>query len=240
MLRWSVLALALANLLFWAWSQGWLGPLMGYSPLDDRDPSRLAQQVQPEVVRVLPASTAQAALQAASAPAAPSVPVAAAPQGLCLESAPLPSAAIDGAEQELAAMLPERGWIRASRDVAAQYGVVIGPFDGREPRARKGDELAKLRVSSEEVRLPDAPEGQTVLALGRYDTQDAAQVALDAFAKQGVRTARVATLRAAGTEWRLRLENLAPDKADQLRGAKLPALGSPGFAPCAVLVAAPR
>lgn len=237
MLRWSVLALALANLLFWAWSQGWLGPVMGYSPSNDRDPSRLAQQFQPEVVRVVPPSAAQAALQAASAPAAPA---AAAPQGLCLESAPLPSAAIDGAEQELAAVLPERGWIRASREVTTQYGVVIGPFDGREPRARKGEELAKLRVSSEEVRLPDAPEGQTVLALGRYDTQDAAQAALDAFAKQGVRTARVATLRAAGTEWRLRLENLAPDKADQLRGAKLPALGSPGIAPCAVLVAAPR
>ncbi|MDH4059240.1 MAG: hypothetical protein OEU94_00360 [Aquincola sp.] len=234
MLRWFVLALAAANLLFWAWTQGWLGTVWGYSPMNDRDPSRLAQQVQPDLVRVLPPAAAQAALQAAKAAlAAAPVASASAPQGVCLESGPLASGSIDAAEQALAAVLPERGWIRASREVAAQYGVVLGPFAGREPLARKGEELTRLRVSFEEVRLPAAPEGQLTVSLGRYDTQAAAQAALDVFAKRGVRTARVAALRAAGTEWRLRFENVMPDVAEQLRAANLPALGSAGLAPCA-------
>jgi hypothetical protein len=241
MLRWFVLALAAANLLFWAWSQGWLGPVMGYSPMNDRDPSRLAQQIQPEVVRVLPPAAAQAALQAAKAAlaAAPGAS-ASAPQGVCLESGPLASGSIDAAEQALAAVVPGRGWIRASRDVTAQYGVVIGPFAGREPLARKGEELSRLRVNFEEVRLPAAPEGQLTVSLGRYDTQAAAQAALDAFAKRGVRTARVATLRAAGTEWRLRFENVTPDVAEQLRAVDVPALGSAGLAPCAAPTSAQR
>jgi hypothetical protein len=78
------------------------------------------------------------------------------------------------------------------------------------------------------------------LALGRYESQAAAQSALEALAKRGVRAARVASLRAAGTEWRLRLDNLTPEQAEQLRVAKLDALGGEGLVPCANNAAAPR
>lgn len=253
-LRWIVLALVLANVLFFAWSRGWLGTVMGYAPTGDRDPARLAQQFQPEAVRVLPPAAAQAALQAASAaapPAAAPASAASAPGGgasaplssagsACLESGALAAATVDGAERALAAVVPGRGWIRASREVGAQYGVVVGPLVGRDAVARKGEELARLRVGFEALRLPGTPDGQMWLALGRFESQAAAQSALEALTQRGVRTARVASLRAAGTEWRLRLDNLTPEQAEQLRSAKLDALGGAGLVPCANPAAAPR
>lgn len=251
-LRWVVLALVLANVLFFAWSRGWLGPVLGYSPSGERDPARHSLQVQPEIVRVLSPEAAQAALaaaasaaalvpppMAASAPASAASGIAAAasvpPVAVCLETGPLAAPALDGAERALAGLLPERGWIRVSRETPAQYGVVVGPLVGRDAMAKKQDELAKLRVSGEELRLPGAPEGQFSLVLGRFETNAAAQSALEGFTKRGVRTARVATLRAADTEWRLRLDNLPADKAGQLRAANLPALGPGGLAACAAV-----
>lgn len=253
-LRWIVLALLLANVLFFAWSRGWLGPVMGYAPSGDRDPARLTQQLQPEVVRVLPPAAAQAALLAASAAApsaaAPASAASAAGGGassplssagsVCLESGALAAAAIEGAERALAAVVPGRGWIRASREVTAQYGVVVGPLAGRDAVTRKGEELGRLRMNFEAVRLPGTAQGQTWLALGRFESQAAAQSALDALVKRGLRTARVAPLRAAGTEWRLRLENLTPEQADPLLAARLDALGGTGLVPCAALTAAAR
>ena len=54
MLRLAVLVLLLANLLFFAWSRGWLEGLVPVSPQGDREPERAGRQVRPELVRVLP------------------------------------------------------------------------------------------------------------------------------------------------------------------------------------------
>jgi hypothetical protein len=220
MLRWLALALLLANLLYWAWGRGWLAPL-GFMPVAQRDDSRWSQQVRPDLVRVLPPSQAPAPAPAASAPP---------PSLACLESEALPGAQLEAAEQALAALLPERGWIRVSRETPAQYGVVIGPL-ARDALAKKVEELARLRVGAEEARLP-GDEGAG-LVLGRLDSQAAAQSALDALAQRGVRTARVLRLREAQTEQRLRIENLPPDKAEALRALKAAALGASGLVACA-------
>ena len=135
----------------------------------------------------------------------------------------------------MSGLLPERGWIRASREMPAQYGVVVGPLVGRDAVAKKREELAKLRVSGEELRLPGASEGQISLVLGRFETTAAAQAALEGFTQRGVRTARMTTLRAADTEWRLRLDNLPAERAAQLRATNLPALGPGGLAACAAV-----
>jgi hypothetical protein len=222
MLRWFALALLLANLLYWAWGQGWLAPL-GFVPAAQRDDSRWSQQVRPDLVRVLPPSQAPAPAPAPTA----SVPL---PPLACLESEALPGAQLEAAEQVLAAQLPERGWIRVSRETPAQYGVVIGPL-ARDALPKKVEELARLRVGAEQARLP-GDEGAG-LVLGRHDSQAAAQSALDALTQRGVRTARVLRLREAQTEQRLRIENLPPDKAEALRALKAAALGAAGLVACA-------
>jgi hypothetical protein len=229
-LRWIAFALLLANLLVWSHGRGWLAPL-GFAPTAQRDDARWTQQVRPDLVRVLPPSAAPLTPPAATAPAEPAPAASAATPLACLESEALPSAQLDAAEQALAAVLPERGWIRASRETAAQYGVVIGPL-ARDALGKKNEELSRLRVSAEEVRLP-GDEGAG-LVLGRYDSQGAAQAGLEAFTKRGVRTARVLRLREAQTEQRLRIENLAADKAEALRTLKAGALGANGLVACAV------
>ena len=102
MLRVLVLVLLLANALFFGWTQGWFAP--GWPPPrhGEREPERLAAQVQPERIAVLPPVAASAAVQAARAAAE-----------VCLEAGPFAAAAAASAEAALAAAgLPPGGWER--------------------------------------------------------------------------------------------------------------------------------
>ena len=65
MLRILVALLLLANLAFFVLSQGWLEPLLSLSAHNDREPQRLAAQVNPQQLRVL---GVDAQASAASAP----------------------------------------------------------------------------------------------------------------------------------------------------------------------------
>jgi hypothetical protein len=66
MLRWFVLALLLANLAFWAWSEGWFVAPLGMGPAVQREPARLARQVQPDSIRVLSPDAVRAAIAGAA------------------------------------------------------------------------------------------------------------------------------------------------------------------------------
>lgn len=233
MLRALVAALLIANLAFWAWSAGALDGI-GLGPAQERDPARLALQVQPEAVRVVPAAAATALAPSAFASAGTTnVKASAVPQ--CLEAGPFAAAAIDAAERALAlAALPDGSWLRSQHEVAAQYAVVLGPFASRESMRQKGEEIARLRLATEALELPgeaNAGKPQTLLALGRYDSRGAADAALAAVGQRGVRTARVAMLKPASSENRLRVPNPTAVQAEQLRALSDPALGS-GFVAC--------
>jgi hypothetical protein len=104
MLRALLLALLGANLLFLTWAQGWLGePQRG-------EPQRLANQVRPEWVQVLPWQTpGRPAPAAAGAPssAAASAELAAGDTA-CLEAGPLNEAGLPFVLQLV--NLPEGSW----------------------------------------------------------------------------------------------------------------------------------
>jgi hypothetical protein len=232
MLRALVLLLLVANLAYWAWSTGQFGTL-GVAPPTQRDPGRAALQVRPDSVRVLPPGAASAAQAAASVAASGDRPVLA-----CLEAGPFATADLDAAERALAAHLPAGGWLRLSREVAAQYAVVLGPFSARETQQKKSAELGRLHLGFEEVRLPGPNGPAPALALGRYDSRAAADASLASFNLRGVRTARVAALRNASSEVRLRVANATPAVATRLLAINAAALGA-GFAPCPAPNAAP-
>ena len=80
-MRALLLVLLLINLVFFAWSQGWMAGV-GLGPVTQREPQRLALQIHPEQVQITPLS---------SAPAAPAIP----PQPTPSAPASLPSAPID-------------------------------------------------------------------------------------------------------------------------------------------------
>jgi len=252
MLRAVVVALALANLVFWLWSAGVLAGL-GWAPATERDPARLDRQVRPDAVRILLPSavttpvmpsdaTVATATQGAAAAATSPASVAEGNTGTCLEAGPFAGAALDSAERALAASpLPESSWVRASREIPAQYAVVLGPFGNREALQKKREEIGRLQLPFEALDLPgEGGAAQPGFSLGRYDNQGAADSALAAFNQRGVRTARVALMRPASTESRLRVENATPAQAEQLRalsGGAGAALGA-GFAACASFAAA--
>lgn len=58
MLRALLLLLLLGNGLVFAWAQGWLEPFLQAPGQADREPARLAGQVNPDAVRILPATAA--------------------------------------------------------------------------------------------------------------------------------------------------------------------------------------
>lgn len=66
-MRTLVVLLVFANLVFYAWSEGWLDDVVGVQADGDREPERLQRQLRPETIRVL---TPQAVAAAASAAAA--------------------------------------------------------------------------------------------------------------------------------------------------------------------------
>lgn len=83
MLRWAITLLLLANLAYFAWTQGHLDGL-GMAPADPREPQHMTRQVKPEVLRLLngPKGTGDPDIPAApttEAPPAVPEPAAAAP-----------------------------------------------------------------------------------------------------------------------------------------------------------------
>ncbi len=247
MLRLLVLLLVLANLGFWAWQSGMLDNV-GLGPTRERDPLRRAQQLRPESLRVLPSTQAEPAPSPSSAPSLGATSLGApaeagaslsvnAGSGLCFEAGPWAAPGADEAERILAISgLPAGSWQRLRQDVAAQYAVVLGPFNGRESLQAKREELGRLRLVGEEITLrPEsgAPAGavRPGLALARSEARTAAEAGLAAYNQRGVRTARVAQLRSAGTEHKLRVPAASPAVSEQLRRLSGPAFG-PGFQPC--------
>jgi len=93
-MRVAALLLLLANLLFFAWSHGWLDGVAGARASGDREPERLALQVRPEAVRVL--TPPQAALAAASAAAAAAAAASAAASSLAAPASGAASASASG------------------------------------------------------------------------------------------------------------------------------------------------
>lgn len=221
MLRALVIALALANLAFWSWTQGWLDGVVGVRANGDREPERLARQVRPESVRILPATAATAA---ASEPEA----------SACLEAGPFDEAGLAAARAVALAAAPSASLSDVKTAQPAAWIVYMGKYADKGLLAAKEEELKRRKVAYEEVA--GSPGLAPGLSLGRFDDKAAAEQALAEFARQGVRTAKVVEAVAASTSHRLRAEQADAALAARLSALSDAALGK-GFTPCEV---APR
>jgi hypothetical protein len=129
MLRVLVGLLVLANALFLVWTQGWLDAFVGVRAAGDREPQRLAQQVRPDVVRIItPEALAAEVLAAAEATAAQTQTAAGTP---CLEAGPFNARTVGPAEAALVATLPTGTWSRVviDRDGAVVYMLRVQSTD---------------------------------------------------------------------------------------------------------------
>lgn len=130
MLRAVVVLLLLANLLFFGWARGWFAP--GWPPPrhGEREPERLAAQLRPELITVLPPQAASAAVSAAREAARAATEV-------CLEGGPFDAIGVAAAEAALAdAGLPAGSWERHDDTPPSDRRLLRLPRADSEQQAR--------------------------------------------------------------------------------------------------------
>ena len=220
MLRLLLLALIVANLGFYSWTQGWLDSVVGIRATGDREPERLARQLRPEAVVILAPESAASSAATAATPA-------------CLEAGPFSPTELVAAITSLKQLLPtaaEGGWAEVKTETPGSWIVYMGKFADAEGLAKKEQELKRLKLDFEIMRSP--PTLERGLSLGRFDQRAAADKALERFTQQGVRTARVVELSPPGSASLLRAARADAELASQLTALKAASLGK-GFAACA-------
>lgn len=215
MLRVIVVALLVANLAFFAWTQGWLDGVIGVRARGDREPERLAAQVRPESITVLKAGAKGAGVARPLA---------------CLEAGPIAPADVGAAEAALQGAGLASGWTDVRNDKPGTWLVYMGSYPDREALLRKIDEIRRVGTPFEEVSVP--AEGTFGLSLGRFDDRAAADRALAQAQQRGIRTARVIALAPPSTTHLLRFERADPATVLRLTALKSDALGK-GFVACA-------
>ncbi|MBX3604359.1 MAG: SPOR domain-containing protein [Piscinibacter sp.] len=231
MLRLLALLLLAANLLFFAWSQGWLADLTGLRPHPEREPQRLARQVRPETIVVLPPPPTPPAPRSPSGTASAVVAAAAEPP-VCLEAGPFATGASISAMATLRAVqppLPPGSWVEVTIERPGAWLVVLAKPANRDALAKRDEELKRARVAYEVLTTPEEFAGS--LSLGRFNDREAADRALAQFGQRGIRPARVVELQAASTIHLLRADQADKALAAQLKALKSDTLGR-GFVPC--------
>lgn len=230
MLRLFALLLLLANAGYFAWSQGHLRPL-GWGPLEQHEPERLAQQLAPDKLRLeggppAPAAAAGTAPHNAWAPpdsdtgdsgreaaGQTTTEVTREPTscqqvtGLTPTQASTTAAALGGAGLDVSR------WTQDESVLAERWIVYVGKFPSTDLLNRKKTELRSLRV---EFRDVNAPALQPGLALGTYSTEAAAQTALQDLGRAGVRSAKVVKEREEQRVVALRLPALTEAERNRL------------------------
>lgn len=220
MLRFIVLALVLINGVYFAWSQGLLLGL-GFAPTQQTEPQRLGQQIRPEALHLL---TAQ---ELRLAEAAPHV---ATKSTLCLQAGLFDATHSALLRRTLASALPAGSWVLDDAVEPARWIVYMGKYANTEELAKKRSQLTSLNLNLKLEPLTNPALGLG-LSLGGFNTQAAANAALEALSRRGVHTARVVQERA-----EVRGTLLRVPEADEALRARLdeltPALAGKGWSPC--------
>jgi hypothetical protein len=203
MLRAAVIGLLIANLLALLWTQGGLGERWASDPAALREPQRLAQQVGADRIRVLGPTRAAAA----STPA------------VCLEAGPMGHADFTQQLRELQqAGVPTTAFVDTRRDVPGRWIIAMGPYPDAAQQQRKLEEVARLNLGLQSgIELP--ARLQPGLALGQYESYDAAARQLAQWQVQGLRSARIVQTAVPDTLHQLRIDHAERQRLDLLRAA---------------------
>ena len=173
MLRLIVLLLFLANAAYYAWSQDMLAPV-GLAPAQQSEPQRVAQQVRPEAIRVLPGDEARRIEVAAL-------------RTDCLQAGLFTDGEADSLKQALDNW-PAGSWSLESATDPPRWIVYMGKYPDAAALEKKKGELRGMNVAYEPLANPALEPG---VSLGGYPTEAAAKQQLEALTQKGVHTAKV-------------------------------------------------
>ena len=173
-LRLTFFLLVFANLVFFAWAQGYFG---GGDP--NREPDRLAQQLQPEKLRITSSTTA-AGVPAPTLVGANGELACRVVGGLGMVDAEALRTASMAAGVE-AQLLPQVD--------PALYLVLIADLPNLAAAEKKAAELKRFGVEQQETVALDG--GRQEIVLGRFPGDAAAREFLAGLNKRGIKSARV-------------------------------------------------
>ena len=183
MLRLLVLLLILLNAVYYAWSHDLLRAY-GFAPVLQTESYRLAQQIRPELVHILPAGEARGVELATQTAARPAD---------CLQAGVFDDAQAAALRRTAQLVLPAGSWLLDAAVEPARWIVYMGKYPDAQTLVRKRSELAALNLHFEPLANPALDFG---LSLGGFETEARAEEALVAFTKQGVHAAHVVQERA--------------------------------------------
>jgi hypothetical protein len=198
-LRGLFLLLVLANLVFFAWSAGYLGRAE-----DGREPERLRDQYQPELLKVAVLDEVKRAAATA-----------------CRRVEPVAPATADQFKAE---------WEAKGVQVDVQpidenvYLVLIAGLTDKPSLERKLAELRRLGVR-DTYSLPDHAPGTWAISLGSFRDENSARTHLSHMSQRGVRSAKVEMRSKASGKVRLELTGDA-DRLSVLPIGLLPAIAA--------------
>ena len=204
MLRLLVLLLLLANAAYFAWSQNLLAPV-GLAPAQQSEPQRVAQQVRPDAIRILPGDEAKR------------IEVAAARTD-CLQAGLLTDSEADSLKQALETW-PSGSWTIEPATDPPRWIVYMGKYPDAAALDKKKSELRGMNVAFEPLANPALEPG---VSLGGYPTEAAAKQQLEALTQKGVHTAKVVQEKPETTGQSLKLpavDDALRTKLDDLKGA---------------------
>lgn len=228
MLRLLVLLLALANVVYFAWSQGALAPL-GMAPSVQTEPQRLATQIRPEAIRLLTADEARQ-LETSGSAARPANGASATAEATaeCLQAGLFNEQQTTALRASLEKVLPAGSWQFESSAEPARWIVYMGKYSSEDALAKKRNELRQRGVAFRAVNNEALAPG---LALASFALQADADQELARVASKGVRTARVVLERAEARGQILKLAAVDAALRAQLDALKPQLEGKP-LRPC--------
>lgn len=184
MLKFFFYALLCANAALLAYGQGWLGK----TSMGEREPERIARQVNTDKLVLVSAATAVAS----PATPAPAPPQAAAVAASCTAIGNFGAPEARRFDDQVAALAlpgaPARETI-ATQEITS-YMVMIPPMGSKEAADTKAAQLKEQGVSNYFI-MNDSP-AKWGISLGVFKSETAAKTLLAALVKQGVTGARVA------------------------------------------------
>jgi hypothetical protein len=191
-MRLLALFLILANLAFFAWWRY-------LAPQDEgTEPARMAQQIAPEALRVVPAAAAGPAAQAS-----------------CREWGGFGTPELARAQQAIAGLALAAA--PAAREITEtrSWWVYIPPGGGREAALKRAADLKTLGITDFFVVQDEGPNRWAV-SLGIFRSEELARARLEALRGKRVRTAQLGTREAHFTRTWLQASGLTAAQLEQL------------------------
>lgn len=180
-MRILVFMLILANLMFFAWTQGYFGTPSGPDAL------RVQQQMLADQVKVVARDEPPAdAIKTEKVIKATEKKVI----DVCLRLSDLPVADVVRLENALIEKLPEFKAVRSLNEGGASYWVFIPPLGGKQEAERKAAELKKFRVPEFYI-VQDAGPNRFAISLGIFSSKEGATERLEELRSKGVKSAKV-------------------------------------------------